>query len=93
MHEKTRSFSASRTLAVLLVLGASLSFAFLAGRAGAAQPHMQAALDLLKKAKTEITAADPDKGGHRTEAVRLVDDAILQVEKAIRFEKPAAPPK
>jgi len=47
---------------------------------------MEKALDYLKKAKTELDAADPDRGGHRAEAVRLVADAALQVEKAIRFD-------
>jgi hypothetical protein len=86
VFDKIRSYPAGRALATLLVLGAVLFFGFLAGRASAAQPHMEAALDLLKKAKAELEAADPDKGGHRVEAMRLVTDAILQVEKGIRFD-------
>jgi hypothetical protein len=96
LRDKIRSFPVSRFLATLLVLGAFLLAGFHAGRASAAAPaptpppkgpsHMEKALDYLKKAKTELDAADPDRGGHRAEAVRLVADAVLQVEKAIRFD-------
>lgn len=94
MRDTIRSFPAAKTLATFLVLGAVLLFGFHAGRAAAAAPapappkgpsHMENALDLLKKAKVELEAADPDRGGRRAEAVRLVADAILQVEKGIRF--------
>jgi len=83
--EKIRSSKASKPLIALLVLGAIVMFGCLTGRATAAQPHMQAALDHLKAAKAELDAADPDKGGHRAAAIRLVNDAIVQVEKGIRF--------
>jgi hypothetical protein len=97
--DKIRSFPVSRAAAALLVLGAFLLFGFHAGRASAAAApkpaptpapakgpiHLENALDLLNKAKVELAAADPDRGGNRTEAVRLVGDAILHVEKAIRF--------
>jgi hypothetical protein len=86
MLNTLRSSSPFKTFAAALVLGGVLLFGFLAGRASAAQPHMQAALDLLNKAKAELQAADPDKGGHRVEAIRLVTDAILQVEKGMRFD-------
>jgi outer membrane lipoprotein-sorting protein len=67
---------------LLLVLGG-----FLLGRAQADQPHMQAALDHLKAAKAELEKADEDKGGHRVKAIRLVNDAIVQVEKGISFDR------
>jgi hypothetical protein len=60
---------------------------FLIGRASADQPHMQAALDHLRLAKTELEKADPDKGGHRVKALALVNDAISQVEKGIGFDR------
>ncbi|HEX4965219.1 MAG TPA: hypothetical protein VF173_30700 [Thermoanaerobaculia bacterium] len=57
------------------------------GRVSADQPHMQAALDHLRAAKEELNKADEDKGGHRAKAVRLVTDAIVQVEKGIEFAR------
>ncbi len=49
------------------------------------QPHMQHALEALKTAKHDLEQARPDKGGHREEALKKVDDAIHQVEDGIRF--------
>jgi len=64
-------------LAVMLIAG------FVAGRAHAAQPHMRAALDHLRNARTELNAAMADKGGHRANAIRIVNDAISEVEAGI----------
>jgi hypothetical protein len=49
------------------------------------QPHMQAALDLLKSAKENLDKATPDKGGHRKNAIGYVDSAIDEVKKGIEF--------
>jgi len=68
-------------LAVMLIAG------FVAGRAHAAQPHMRAALDHLRNARTELNAAMADKGGHRANAIRLVNDAISQVEAGIEYAR------
>ena len=57
------------------------------GRASADQPHMHAALEHLRGAKGELQAATEDKGGHRAKAVRLVNEAIVQVEKGIEFDR------
>ncbi len=78
---KLRRFFAA--LLVTLGIGAG----FLAGRVSADQPHMQAALEHLRAAKGELALADRDKGGHRENAVRLVNDAIVQVEKGINFDR------
>ena len=97
LSTKIRSLSALKTFAVLLLLGAVLLFGFHAGRASAAAPaptpappkgpsHLEKAIDFLHKAKTELEAADPDRGGNRTEALRLVTDATIHVEKALRFQ-------
>jgi hypothetical protein len=72
---------------VAVLLCAVLVSGFLLGRASADQPHMQAALDHLRMAKGELEKADPDKGGHRMKAIRLVDDAINQVEKGVGFDR------
>lgn len=39
----------------------------------ARQGHMDHALDLLRSARYELNEASRNKGGHRTEAVRLID--------------------
>jgi len=56
---------------------------FAAGYAVAAQPHMQAALRALRNADTELNAALPDKGGHRVNAINLVNQAISETEAGI----------
>lgn len=49
------------------------------------QPHMQAALDLLKSAKRNLESATTDKGGHRKKAIEYVNAAIDEVKKGIDF--------
>ena len=63
--------------------------AVLAGatEARADQPHMGAALDALKTARRELDAASADKGGHRGNALRLVKEAMIEVERGIDFAK------
>jgi hypothetical protein len=47
------------------------------------QPHMQAALGYLQNAKVELDLANPDKGGHRGNAIKLVQQAIDEVNLGI----------
>ena|SRR5437899_700607 len=47
------------------------------------QPHMQAALDALTNARRNLDKANPDKGGHRANAIGLVDQAIAEVKLGI----------
>ena len=47
------------------------------------QPHMEAALNHLKNAKADLERATADKGGHRANAIRLVNLAIDQVNLGI----------
>jgi hypothetical protein len=63
------------------------AFPLRAKAAVADQPHMQAALDALRLARRELDQATSDKGGHRTKAIGLVNDAINQVEKGIQFDR------
>jgi len=72
------------TVLALLVV---LATAFVAGRASADQPHMQAAFEHLRAAKVELDAATPDKGGHRAKAIALTNDAIAQVERGIAYDR------
>jgi hypothetical protein len=81
--EKISRRSILKTVFSLSVIGFILP-----GRAKAAdQPRMQAALDALKIAQRELQAATDDKGGHRVKALRLVNQAMDQVERGIRFDR------
>jgi hypothetical protein len=68
-----------KAIVVLTVAGG----AFATGLAYAAQPHMEAALNALLTAQTELRVAEHDKGGHRAKALDLVDRAIQQVRLGI----------
>ena len=47
------------------------------------QPHMQAALDLLRQARTDLERATSDKGGYRKRAIDEVNKAIDETKKGI----------
>ena len=47
------------------------------------QPHMDAALNFLRAARSDLDQANPDKGGHRANAIKLVDQAIDEVKAGI----------
>ena len=49
------------------------------------QPHMHDALEHLRAARASLEKAETDKGGHRTKAIELVNDAIRQVQEGIEF--------
>jgi len=51
------------------------------------QPHMQNALDRLRGARAELSAAAPDKGGHRVRAIDLVDRAISETRAGIAYAR------
>jgi hypothetical protein len=67
-------------LAILVVV-----LGYAAGCATGGQPHMQAALDHLRSARSELQAANENKGGHRERALELVDQAIGEVQAGINF--------
>ncbi len=62
-----------------------LAFALGAGYAVAAQPHMSNALTDLRAAKRQLNEAVPDKGGHRVNAINLVNQAITEVNAGIGY--------
>ena len=49
-------------------------------------PHMREALDALRTAERELSAAQHDKGGHRQRALRLVRQAVAEVERGERYD-------
>ncbi len=73
----------AKRIAVSLLLATVLFGGFLASRAWADQPHMEAALRHLQAAKQELEIATPDKGGHRANAILLINDAMDQVERGM----------
>lgn len=83
---KTEGNTKNRLMAIAL-LTTVLSGGFVAGRASADQPRMQAALDALRQAERELAAADNDKGGHRVKAISHTRKAMAEVEKGIRFDR------
>ena len=67
---------------LLLILG------YLAGCAsGGGQPHMQSAMDHLRSARDELSAAEANKGGHRERAINLVNDAIDHVQRGMDYAR------
>jgi len=67
-----------------LLLGAVIGFS--TQSLAQPQPKMQAALDSLRQARTQLLQATSDKGGYRKKALIDVDNAIINVEKGIRFD-------
>lgn len=55
--------------------------------AAGGQGHMHSALQSLEAAKTELSAAEANKGGHRERAMDLVDQAIVQVREGINYAR------
>lgn len=47
------------------------------------QPNMQNALSQLQGAKASLQVAAHDKGGHRLRAIRLIDQAMVEVQLGI----------
>lgn len=54
-----------------------------------AEPHPQirAALAALRNAKAHLEHAAHDFGGHRVDAIKAVDEAIRQLELALKYDK------
>jgi F0F1-type ATP synthase membrane subunit b/b' len=77
-----------------MVVGVILSVALAVGSVGFAyamaaerHPHIHEALKELREAHKELKEADHDFGGHREEALKSVNHAIEQLEKALKFAK------
>jgi hypothetical protein len=76
-----------RSVVSTIFSGALLGLALPRRAKAADQPRMQAALDALRTANRELGAATDDKGGHRKRAMRLVNQAIAEVERGIKFDR------
>ncbi|MEP9379816.1 hypothetical protein ABLE91_24100 [Aquabacter sp. CN5-332] len=73
------------TAAFVLGLGVALGGQMLVSNAQANQPNMVAGLEQLRAARASIQAATPNKGGHREQALGLIDQAIEQVRAGIAY--------
>ena len=73
---------AKTILAIVMLLG----IVVIAG-AMPDQPNMQAARGNLITARNELIRATADKGGHRANAIRLVNGAIAEVNAGIAFDR------
>jgi hypothetical protein len=74
---------ARRRLTVAAGAALLLGVGFAAGGVVAAQPHMTNALHALQNAQAQLQEAVADKGGHRVNALRLINDAIGEVQAGI----------
>jgi hypothetical protein len=77
----------SRVFVFVLLVIITLTGGYLVGCATGGQPHMNAALDELRAARSELQSAEDNKGGHRARAIGLVDDAIAEVQAGIEFAR------
>jgi hypothetical protein len=75
-------FGRSGLVRVAIVIAVA-AISFTGGCVMAAQPRMTNALNFLQSAKGELQAAEHDKGGHRVNAIRLINEAIGEVQAGI----------
>ncbi|MBZ5662316.1 MAG: hypothetical protein LAO08_18095 [Acidobacteriia bacterium] len=50
-------------------------------------PEIREAIGALRRAKAHMEMAAHDFGGHRVEALKATDEAIRQLELALKFDK------
>ena len=67
------------------IVAVVLSTGLAGGVAWGEQKHMRNALDHLQKAKEQLQQSKGDKGGHRANAMELIEKAINQVQKGIEY--------
>jgi len=67
-----------------LITGSMLAGSLITGTAFAYQGHMWNALHALQNAEAQLQAATADKGGHRVNAIGLVQQAIAEVQAGIQ---------
>lgn len=85
---RTKLVAACSTLTLLIGLSAYT----VVGRAQTAgmarhEPHMSAAIGHLQQAKAELERANRNKGGHRQQAIQLIDQAIQQVQQGEAYDQ------
>jgi hypothetical protein len=77
---RSLSWVAVVALAVAMLFGAVVGGVAVA----ATQVHMKNALTDLQSAQSQLNIAQADKAGHRENAIKLVNQAISEVEAGIK---------
>lgn len=54
---------------------------------GLAENNMRDALENLQKAKENLQQATADKGGHRLNALKLINQAINEIQTGIKYDR------
>lgn len=85
--DRRRALLRRAGIGVAVTSAALLAFALGCASTGPGQPHMRAALDELRSARTELDQALADKGGHRVRAIGLVDSAISEVQAGMEHAR------
>lgn len=81
---KRSPFRASHGVAAAALAAAALAGSLLSATlVRADQPNMQNALSQLQAAKASLQAASHNKGGHRVNAIQLIDQAMVEVQLGI----------
>ena len=78
------------TLVGVLVLGSSMAFAQIPRRAHGhleRHPEIRRAMHALQNAKAALMKADRDFDGHRTAAVKEVDEALAECAKCLQADR------
>jgi hypothetical protein len=78
-----RFLSRSQMRLVIIIAGSMIAGGLMTGTAMAYQGHMWNALHALQNADAQLQAAHADKGGHRVNAINLVNQAISEVQAGI----------
>jgi hypothetical protein len=76
-------FANSRGRLAVVIAASMIAGGLLTGTAMAYQVHMWNALHALQSADAQLQAALPDKGGHRDNAISLINQAIGEVNAGI----------
>jgi len=77
---RARILALCATLALIAGLGAQTR------QMARHEPHMSAAFGHLQQAKNELEKATATKGGHRENAMRLVDQAMAEVQAGESYD-------
>jgi hypothetical protein len=83
-----RKLLAAALVLALLLGGLGLWFS-LPAEAGPNErhPYIHRALHKLREARKDLQAAAHDYGGHRVAAIKDIDRAIHQLERALKYDK------
>jgi hypothetical protein len=75
-------------LQIRLVIALFAALVFLPGSSVGRepQPEMTAALQNLREAQRNLQLGSHDKGGHRANALRIIGQAIAEVEAGIKYD-------